>query len=201
MPGWMTTLGPPFYVVYNPSGDNSTLCANFTVNPAEAKPIAVDNQPPPGGLARTIGFWKNWASCASSRGNQRPVLDQTLAGAEPAGVTIGTLTLHGSTSTPNTAPDCLKAVRLLDKSTINTGKKMASDPAFNLAAQLLAAELNIKAGALICPSAISAVNDAQTLLAAVHFNGISHAKLSSAEATQANGLATALDRYNNSMLC
>src|SRR5439155_11259587 len=25
MPGWMTGLGPPFYTVYNPSGDNSTV--------------------------------------------------------------------------------------------------------------------------------------------------------------------------------
>ena len=46
------------------------------------------------------------------------------------------------------APDCLKAVSLLNKSTIDTGKKMASDPAFNLAAQLLAAKLNVVAGAV-----------------------------------------------------
>jgi hypothetical protein len=108
---------------------------------------------------------------------------------------------HGSSGSPNTAPDCLKAVRLLDKSTIDTGKKMSSDPAFNLAAQLLAADLNVKAGALSCPSAISAINDAQTLLTAVHFNGITHDKLSAAQATQANGLATTLDRYNNNLLC
>jgi hypothetical protein len=95
----------------------------------------------------------------------------------------------------------LKAVRLLNKSTVDTGKKMSSDAAFNLAAQLLAADLNVKAGALTCPSAISAINDAQGLLAAVHFNGITHDKLSAARATQANSLATTLDRYNNSLLC
>ena len=88
------------------------------------------------------------------------------------GITIGTLTLHGGVSTPNTASDCLKAVRLLSKSTIDTGKNMASDPAFNLVAQLLVADLNVVAGAGTCPSAVSAINDAQTLLAAVHFNGI-----------------------------
>jgi hypothetical protein len=201
MPGWRTTLGPSPFVLFSPSGDNSTLCANFSVAPGEAKSIAVDNQPPPGGLARTIGFWKNWASCASSSGKQRPVLDQTLAAAEPAGITIGTLTLHGSTSTPNAAPDCLKAVRLLNKSTIDTGKKMASDSAFNLAAQLLAASLNVKAGALTCPNTISAINDAQALLSAVHFNGITHDKLSAAQTSQANSLATTLDRYNNNLLC
>jgi uncharacterized repeat protein (TIGR01451 family) len=193
MPGWMTTLGPPFYVVYNPSGDNSTVCTDFSVQPAETKRFPIDNKAPPGGLARTIGFWKNWASCAGSKGNQKPVLDQTLAAADPAGIVIGTLTLH--------AGDCLKAVRLLDKSTVDAGKKMASDPAFGLAAQLLAASLNIVAGAGSCPAAVSAINDGQTLLAAVHFNGVTHDKLSAAQATQATGLATTLDRYNNNLLC
>jgi len=193
MPGWMTTLGPPFYVVFNPSGDNSTVCTDFTVDPGQPRTFAIDNIPPPGGLARTIGFWKNWASCGGSKGNQKPVLDQTLAASDPAGITIGTLTLH--------AGDCLKAVRLLDKSTIDTGKKMASDPAFGLAAQLLAAKLNIVAGAGSCPAAVTAINNAQALLAATHFNGITHDKLSAAQATQANSLATTLDRYNNSLLC
>ena len=193
MPGWMTSLGPPFYVVYNPSGDNSTVCSDFTVQPGQTRTFAIDNKPPPGGLARTIGFWKNWASCASSTGKQKPVLDQTLAAVGPAGITIGTLTLH--------AGDCLKAIRLLNKSTIDTGKKMASDSAFNLAAQLLAAELNVVAGAGTCPAGVSAINDAQTLLAAVHFNGITHDKLSAVQATQANSLATTLDRYNNNLLC
>jgi CSLREA domain-containing protein len=200
MPGWRTSLAMPF-VLYSPSGDNSTLCTNFSVAPSETQSITVDNQPPPGGFARTIGFWKNWASCASSGGNQRPVLDQTLAAAEPEGITIGMLTLHGSASSPNAAPNCLKAVRLLNKSRIDTGKKMASDPAFNLAAQQLAAALNVKAGALTCPNVIDAIEDAQALLAAVHFDGITHDRLSAAQTTQANSLATTLDRYNNNLLC
>jgi Domain of unknown function DUF11 len=194
MPGWMTTLVPPVYVVYNPSGDNSTVCTDFAATtPGATRIFAIDNKPPPGGLGRTIGFWKNWASCAGSNGKQRPVLDQTLAAADPAGITIGMLTLH--------AGDCLQAVRLLDKSTIDTGKKMASDPAFALAAQLLAAKLNVVAGAGSCPAAVTAINDAQTFLAAVHFNGITHDELSAAQATQANSLATTIDRYNNNLLC
>jgi hypothetical protein len=193
MPGWMTTLGPLFYVVFNPSGDNSTVCTDFKVDPGETRTFAIDNKPPPGGLARTIGFWKNWASCANSKGNQKPVLDQTLAAADQLGIAIGTLTLH--------AGDCLKAIRLLDKSTVDTGKKMSSDPAFSLAAQLLAARLNIVAGAGSCPAAVTAINDGQALLAALHFNGITHDKLSAAQATQANTLATTLDSYNNNRLC
>jgi hypothetical protein len=192
MPGWTTTLGLPFYVVYNASGDNSTVCTDFTVQAGETKTFGIDNRAPPGGLARTIGFWKNWASCSASKGNQKPVLDQTLAAAG-SGITIGTLTLRSG--------DCVKAVRLLDKSTVDTGKKMASDPAFNLAAQLLAAKLNLVASAGSCGAATGAIADAQALLAAAHFNGISHDKLSNTQSTNANALATTLDRYNNNQLC
>ena len=39
------------------------------------------------------------------------------------------------------------------------------------------------------------------LLAAVHFDGVTHDKLTGAQATQANNLATTLDRYNNGLLC
>lgn len=193
MPGWMTTLGPPSYVVYNPSGDNSVVCTDFTVQPGQAREFAIDNKQPPGGFARTIGFWKNWASCANSSGNQRPVLDQTLALAEPGGIRIGDLVLH--------AGDCVQAVRILNKSRIDTGKKMSSDPAFNLAAQLLAAKLNVVAGAGTCPAAVTAINEAQALLDAVNVNGITHATLSAAQSAQANTLATTLDRYNNNLLC
>jgi hypothetical protein len=193
MPGWMTTLGPPFYVVYNPSGDNSTVCTDFSVDPGVTKEFAIDNKPPPGGLARTIGFWKNWASCAQSSGKQKPVLDQTLALAEPAGVQIGDLVLH--------ADDCLKAVRILDKSTINSGTKKSSDPAFSLAAQLLAARLNVVAGAGTCPAAVTAINAAQALLDGINFDGITHATMTTAQKNDANSLATTLDRYNNNVLC
>jgi hypothetical protein len=193
MPGWMTTLGPPFYVVYNPSGDNSTVCTDFTVDPGVTKELAIDNKPPPGGLARTIGFWKNWASCAESSGKQKAVLDQTLAIAEPTSVQVGDLVLH--------AGDCLKAVRMLDKSRIDNGKKMSSDPAFNLAAQLLAAKLNVVAGAGTCPAAVTAINAAQALLDAINFDGITHATMTTAQKNQANSLATTLDRYNNNLLC
>lgn len=188
MPGWLTSLGPPFYSVYNPSGDNSTVCTDFTVSAGETKTFAIDNQPPPGGLARTIGFWKNWASCANSNGKQKPVLDETLA---KGAILIGDLLVD----------TCTEAVRILDKSTVTTGKKMSSDPAFSLAAQLLAAKLNVQAGAGVCPAAVAAINDAQALLDAVDFDGNTHKKLTAAQASQANSLASTLDRYNNNKLC
>ena len=217
MPGWSTNLGtfvpdsflPPDGVAANPNVDNSILCINFTPKAGDGTAtFKVDNTPPPGGRALTIGFWKNWASC--SGGNQKPVLDQTLAKAEPTGVVIsatsgiyapfgGTyyLVLHGSTAKPNSATDCLKAVRLLNKSTTDKGTKMASDPAFNLAAQLLAAELNFTAGAGKTPSATTAINQAVLLLGKYKFNGITHDKISAADATTMNNLAKILDDYNN----
>jgi len=198
MPGWTTTLGPPFYVVYNPSGDNSVVCTDFTVTPGETKTFSIDNTPPPGGLARTIGFWKNWASCSSSKGKQKPILDQTLGLGD---ITIGTLVLHDSNSDPNVASDCSDAVSLLSKQAINNGKQKSSDPAFNLAAQLLAAKLNVQAGAGVCPAAVTAINAAQALLAAIHFNGSTHDTMTAAQISQANSLATTLDQYNNNQLC
>lgn len=231
-PGWNTTLvgdgalfvpnsiTPP--ALPNPNVNNLTVCADFTVTSGQTRTFTVDNTPPPGGRALTIGFWKNWASCSNSNGKgQKPILDQTLAAAHVIGdatdghntlpgivlaATGGSywqfgptyyLVIHGSTATPNVAPDCQKAVRLLDKSRIDNGKKMASDPAFNLAAQLLAAELNFNAGAGQNPTVITAVNQAVLLLGKYQFNGITHTTISKADATTMNSLATTLDDYNN----
>jgi hypothetical protein len=183
--------------------------------------FAVDNAPPPGGRALTIGFWKNWASCSKSGGGQKPILDRTLAMAQVIGdstdghatlpgIVVSArsgswwkyaspyfLVLHGSATTPDVAPDCLKAVRLLDKSTIDTGKKMASDPAWNLAAQLTAAELNFVAGAYRSSAAVLAVDEAVRLLAKYSFDGRTHGRISTADANRMNQLARILDDYNN----
>jgi uncharacterized repeat protein (TIGR01451 family) len=198
MPGWMTTLGPPFFSVFNPSGDNSVVCADFTVSPGESKSFAIANVPPPGGLARGIGFWKNWASCANSKGNQKPVLDLTL---QLSDIAVGSLLLHDGNPDPNVASDCGQAYRLLSKQNINAGQNMATDPAFNLAAQLLAAKLNVEAGAGVCAAAINAINAAQTLLAGINFNGVTHTAMTAAQGSEANRLATTLDMYNNNTLC
>jgi hypothetical protein len=190
--------------------DNSPVCVDFVAQAGQTTVFAVDNTSP-GGRALTIGFWKNWASCAQSKGKgQKPVLDQTLAAAEPIGIVVsaesGTyppfaapyyLVLHDTNPDPNVASDCLKAVRLLDKSRIDTDKKMASDPAFNLAAQLVAAQLNFSAGAGKSGAVITAVNQAVVLLGKYKFNGSTHTSISAADATAMNNLATILDNYNN----
>ncbi len=121
MPGWMTTLGPPFFSVFNPSGDNSTVCTDFQVVAGETKEFAIDNLLPPGGLARTIGFWKNWSSCTGA--NQKPKLDETLLAAAQSGfpIEVGSLVLNPRVQSPTTV--CRNGVSILDKSDIKTGKK------------------------------------------------------------------------------
>jgi hypothetical protein len=198
-PGWMTTLGPPLYSVYNPSGDNSVVCTDFTVAAGATKTFAIDNKPPPGGMALTIGYWKNWSSCTGGR--QKPTLDQTLLKATQAGnpVTLGLLVLNPVTQSPSTV--CTNAVNILNKSTLG-GKKMASDPLFNMAAQLLAADLNVGSGAGQCAASASAINQAHALLTTYKFDGNGYTpKLSTADANLANSLATTLDKYNNNKLC
>ena len=198
MPGWTSNIGtlvpnafmPPDGVPANPNVDNSILCVDFVPDPGETRAFRVDNTPPPGGRALTIGFWKNWASCAKSNGKQAPVLDQTLAAATPPGIQLGSFYL--------TTGQCTSAVNLLNKSTMTGGKKMASDPIFNMVAQLVAAELNVAAGAGICGKAAIAIAQANALLIKYNFNGNTYSpKLSKADATLANNLATELDLYNN----
>jgi hypothetical protein len=198
MPGWTSNIGtlvpnafmPPDGVPANPNVDNSILCVDFVPDPGETRAFRVDNTPPPGGRALTIGFWKNWASCANSNGKQKPVLDQTLVAATPPGIQVGSFYL--------TTGQCSYAVNLLNKSTMTGGKKMASDPIFNMVAQLVAAELNVAAGAGICGKAAIAIAQANALLIKYNFNGNTYSpKLSKADATLANNLATELDLYNN----
>jgi hypothetical protein len=198
MPGWSTDLGGASQYTLVIADNNVRVCTDFVAGFGTTTTFTVNNNPPPGGNQLTIGFWKNWASCKTSNGKQAPVLDQTLFKA--GGITIGTLFLRPGTG--NLSPDCSKAVNILNKSTATGGKKMASDPLFNMAAQLLAADLNVAAGAGTCPAATTAINSAQALLVKYSWNGDTYTpKLTAADATLANSLASTLDQYNNGLLC
>ena len=199
--------------IYNPDSpqDLGNRCVNVTLAYTDVATVAWTNTPPPGGDARTIGYWKNWSSCASSNGNQyqkaldRGDWDKTLDGNLPQ--TIGLLVLDGAPATNQPAVDCADAVNILDKSDINSGKKQASDACYNLAAQLLAAQLNYTAGAGQCPAASSAIANAQALLVSVGFTGTGACLPSKGKGssdpnfTLANSLAAILDSYNNNTLC
>ena len=79
--------------------------------------------------------------------------------------------------------------------------RFASDPAFNMAAQLLAAKLNIVAGAGSCAQANQAIADGQALLDLVNFNGATAPNMTPAQKASANTIAGILDAYNNNQLC
>jgi Prealbumin-like fold domain len=174
--------------------DLGSRCVTFTVTGGGTTALVFTNSPPPGGNARTIGYWKNWSSCAQSSGKQytkalsRNEFNKTLDGNLPQ--TLGLLTVT----------TCQAAVNILNKSDLS-GIKRASDPLFNMAAQLLAAELNISAGA--DPKCIQPIIDAaNALLVKYHWNGTYpySPTLTSADATLANQYATLLDKYNNNTL-
>lgn len=198
MPGWNTNLGtygtlfvPNSFItpiLPNPDVNNMAICVDFTVNPGETKSFAVDNTPPPGGFALTIGFWKNWSSCSNSNGHQDWTLDETLASFSGGGVLIGKLFVD----------TCEEAKALLDKRDLS-GKKRASDAGFNLAAQLLAYRLNIQAGSYSCGVADTAATNAQSILWNYGFDGYKLAPKSVASAL--NNYAKTLDDYNNNKLC
>ena len=194
----------PNYVAPPGTFTNDTRCVNFVVDVGETLAFQIDNQFP-GGEPRTIGFWKNWNTCTG--GNQRYnaannggpaegwfILDDLL---NNPGFTIGELQLMGD--------DCVDAVNILDKREINgRNKKMANDAAYGLAAQLLAAQVNLSAGAETCQAVVDAVNAGQTLLLGIQFDGTGgylKGKNGGALRAEANALASTLDEYNNGNLC
>jgi hypothetical protein len=179
--------------------DLGNRCVDVPLAYGSDRIVVFTNTPPPAGDARSTGYWKNWSSCTS--GNQyqqatdRAILDKTLdfyLPNNPAVFPIGDIT----------SLTCGQAVNLLDKSAINTGKKMASDPAYNLAAQFFAAKLNYAAGAQQCPAATTAIGQAQALLDAINFTGTGSYKSSLPKPQQAlaKSLAATLDSYNNNTL-
>jgi hypothetical protein len=99
--------------------------------------------------------------------------------------------------------NCDQAVLLLDKRG-QAGKKRASDAAYGLAAQLLAALLNKMAGnGCAGGEENQAVNDARTLLSNLGFSG-SGSYLppgSNGQRALALSLANTLDTFNNGLLC
>ena len=193
----------PNYVPPPGQFTNDTRCVNFVVDVGETLAFQIDNQFP-GGEPRTIGYWKNWNTCTggnqpqTAANNGGPaggwyILDDLL---NDPGYTIGILQLDGS--------DCEDAVNLLDKREITgNNKKKANDAAYNLASQLLAAQLNLSAGAETCQAVVDAVNAGQTLLASINFDGSgNYLRPKDGQLyTDANNLATTLDEYNNGLLC
>ena len=133
------------------SNTNEVVCIPFTVQSGDDTAgdqlsntvvFTIDNGRP--ALQRTIGFWKNWASCSGSKGGQKFILDQTLA-KSPLRET-STSTAPGFWVGDVFVDTCYEAVSLLSKAPISnppTAKPKSSDPAFNAAAQYVAFQLNV----------------------------------------------------------
>ncbi len=193
-----------------PQEDIGIRCYDFSAGAGETPAFEIDNSHP-GGDPRTIGYWKNWNTCTG--GNQATTAAKN--GGAAAGFfllndllpqTIGDLTLN------KTAAGCQQAVKILNKQDLS-GKNRSSDAAYALASQLLAAKLNLAAGAETCSSVQTAVLDGQALLAngpsdtpkGVNFDGTgsylpSNTNLTALR-TKALNLANTLDKYNNGDLC
>ena len=205
LPGWDSTIRTmtgafvPNSLSDPANTDNAYVCAPITIDPGEDESISIDNSPPPGGMAKTIGFWKNWTSC-DGKGNQDPILDETLA-LFPENSDTGT---HGVFIGLLFVDTCEEAVTVLDKRVLapinSKGRtKFANNSAVSMAAQLLAARLNIRAGA--DPSCIVPVIDlAQAYLEAVNYDGTGTDNISKVNAERINFLAGLLDEYNNNVL-
>ncbi len=187
LPGWFNDLDG-----FLPAEtDGSTFCADIALDPGSLLMVVVDNTPPPGGFAHPPEFWRNWSSCGA-KGDETPVLDETLAMFHGGGAPVGDVFIDG----------CPEAVELLGGNALD-GASRSGDIAYSLAAALLAAQLNEQAGALTCALFDVAVEDASGLLSDIGFDGLGpflEAGDNPGTATAA-ALETTLDLYNSNQLC
>jgi hypothetical protein len=163
------------------------ICVTFTLAAGETKAFTVDNSYPGGGQ-RTIGYWKNWNTYklgsagwtkAARTGNH--LMDEFLP--QPL----------GSYYTVSTAQ---QGVAVLS----NPSAKYAEN---QLAAQLLAAELNKAAGASICASVNTAITTGNSLLTQIHYDGPPNYVVGPSHPLRGQFLTTAklLNDYNNGLVC
>jgi Prealbumin-like fold domain len=190
-------------VPYNPDAsktppeDLGTRCYGFSVSPGQTRAFEVDNSRP-GGEPRTIGYWKNWNRCTG--GNQSATAQRN--GGAAAGFFL-VEDLLPQTIGDFSVTSCQQAVNLLAKRD-GSGRSKSSDAAYELGAQLLAARLNLAAGAETCSAVQQAVLDGQTLLDTINFSGSGDylgSKSKDPNRAQALSRASTLDRYNNGGLC
>ena len=225
---WSVDSSP--VIPYNPDAsemeDYGNRCVDFgddTSLPMELGEVlrfSVDNQlVPVGHTPRSPGYWKNWSSLAKGRQAQTAannggwengfwltenVLDPLVGG----GIRWDDIL---SDSFPSFWIGTHQALEILDmrvvtiNPSVGDGKKLASDPARQLARNLLAAQLNLGAGACSNSVILDAVLQAEQLLDKYDVDGKSTTAYPinkrGADATLARNLSSYLDRYNNGMIC
>jgi hypothetical protein len=212
-------------IPYNPNADDPTpeVLGNYCVDfiptvVGETVHFYVDNQEG-GGDPRTPGYWKNWNTCtgggqaatADANGGWEDgfwLLDDVLNPAIGGGIIWDDILSDSFPTFPINS--CELAVSILNTKDFSSGKVLASDPGYNLAKHLLAAQLNFGAGA--CKPAFNVLGDmdidevalaAETLLDKYDFDAVGEgiSKKKKEDAALALQLATILDQYNNDMYC
>src|SRR5439155_14012359 len=106
---------------YTLAGDGfGNYCTSVVMGVNDSKTVHFINQlPPPSGSTRTIGYWKNWSSCAQSNGGQ---YDKAIKNGTPQGTLdfyltgAGVVSIYPMGNITGTPPlTCAQAVNLLAK--------------------------------------------------------------------------------------
>ena len=175
-------------------------CHDFEVEVAGNHQFVIDNISPPGGTARTIGYWSNWNACTP--GNQAQTAAANGGADEGYYLVEDVIPENLGALVIDTCEDSVSILRKQDLG----GNNQANDGAYSLAAQLLAAKFNLSAGAAACAEALDAVSNGDSLLMNEGFNGYGdylgpQNRPKRNIRNQALSLADALDQYNNNTLC
>jgi hypothetical protein len=182
-----TLQDPPYNGTLDPVTGN--VCYSFALSAGVNITFHIDNTFPRGN-ALTIGYWKHWNS----------------------------YTLYGNTGAPNCKPnqtgnklmDCFLPVNLGNYAvtTAQKGWNVLNNPSGKyaenqLAAQLLAAELNVASGANTCTAETNAIAHANALLIGISYAGPPSNKVGtgSSQRTDFVNTASTLNAYNNNQLC
>jgi hypothetical protein len=164
----------------------------FSDIPDEARQATRQGDP------RPAAYWALWNTCApdnraevaaanGGRASGWFLLDDLIAN---PGIQIGDY--------PVTS--CEQGLTLLQGG--NTSNKNVDDSIFNLAAELLAAELNLNVGAETCPIAEEAVLGGHLVLTGIGFNGTGdYSAISDEFANATPRLVELLRSYNSGELC
>ena len=149
-----------------------------------------------GGDPRPPGYWAVWNTCAPD--------NRAAEAAANGGRAAGWLLVDDVLADPGIGlgdhllASCEESVALLQG--VGAGA-VTSDPAFELAGQLLSAELNLTAGAETCPVADEAVVGAHIILSTAKFDGVSASPLDAQAGGAAPRLVELLEAYNAGELC
>lgn len=146
-----------------------------------------------GGEPRGAGYWLLWNSCAP---DNRAEMAAANGGRQAGWILMDDLLADpGILMGQERVASCEQGLAFLQGTSVD-----ANDAGAVLAAQLLAAQLNLAVGAESCPAAAQAMQAAQLLLIAAEPGG-EMGQPGSEEAAVAQELAAQLATYNRGELC